>query len=105
MTPRARKLYDEWAAGQGAKIRAARPLAVYGACSSLARCLAETLAPEYTRLLLTTDQIAECDQRAVTSARNVKFGPPPADPEAWKQQLDQIRADWASEAAMKQAAE
>ena len=102
---RGRKLYDEWAAGQGAKIKAARPLAVYGACSSLARRLADTLPPEYTRLLLTTEQIEDCDKRAVTSARNVKFGPPPSDPEVWKQQLDQIRADWASEAPMQQAAE
>lgn len=102
---RARKLYDEWAAGQGAKIKAARPLAVYGACSSLARRLADTLPPEYTRLLLTTEQINDCDQRAVTSARNVKFGPPPPDHEVWKQQLDQIRAEWSTPPEQMQAAE
>jgi len=102
---RARKLYDEWAAGQGAKIKAARPLAVYGACNSLARRLADTLPPEYTRLLLTTEQIEDCDKRAVTSARNVRFGPPPTDPELWKQQLEQIRAEWANPVEQRQAAE
>lgn len=92
---RRRDLLTGWYEGQGAKIKTARPLAVYGACASLARKLAENLPAEYTRLLLTQDQIAACEQRAVTSARNVRFGPPPADPEVWQQQLEQIRADWA----------
>lgn len=94
---RARKLHSDWLEGQGAKIKVARPLAVYGACSSYARRLADTLPPEYTRLLLTQEQIAKCEQSALTSARNVRFGPAPADPEAWQQQLDQIRADWTTD--------
>jgi hypothetical protein len=93
---RARKLFTEWTEGQGAKIKAARPLATYGACASMARRMAETLPPEYSRLLLLQEQIEKCDMQALTSARNVRFGPPPADPEVWQQQLDQIRADWAN---------
>jgi hypothetical protein len=62
----------------------------------MARRMAETLDPDFTRLLLTVAQIDECDMRAVTSARNVRFGPAPADPEAWQSQLDQIRADWST---------
>ena len=88
-------LLTGWYEGQGAKIKAMRPLAVYGACHSLARRLSETLPEEYTRLLLTQEQIAKCEQQALTSARNVRFGPPPADPDVWQQQLDQIKADWA----------
>jgi hypothetical protein len=91
---RARKLFTDWTEGQGAKIKSARPLATYGACASMARRLAETLPPEYSRLLLLQEQIEKCDMQALTSARNVRFGPPPADEESWRSQLDQIRADW-----------
>ncbi len=90
---RARDLFAAWQEGQGAKIKAARTLAVYGACASMARCLASTLPPEYTRLLLTLDQIEKCDRRAVTSARNVRFGPPPQTEEEWRSQLAQTHAD------------
>lgn len=101
---RRQTLLTGWLEGQGAKIRAARPMAVYGACASLARKLAPTLPEEYTRLLLLQAQIEECEMRAVTSARNVRFGPPPADPEVWKSQLDQIRAEWANPPERKAAA-
>jgi hypothetical protein len=101
---RARKLFTEWHEGQGAKIKSARPLATYGACASMARRMAETLDPDFTRLLLTVAQIEECDMRAVTSARNVRFGPPPADPEVWQQQIDQIRADWTTDTPERKAA-
>lgn len=104
MNARSKRLYAEWEGGQGAKIKAARPLAVYGSCASMARQLADTLPPEYTRLLLTTEQIEECDMRAVTSARSVRFGVPPADAEVWKQQIAQLREEWANPQLQEKAA-
>lgn len=103
MTPRARQLITAWEAGQGMKIKAARPLAVYGACSSFARRLADSLPPEYTRLLLTQDQIDDCEQRAVTSARNVRFGPAKTE-EEWREQCALIRADWTTPTTKQEAA-
>lgn len=100
---RARKLHTDWQEGQGAKIKAARPLAVYGACSSMARRLAETLDPAYTRLLLTQEQVNDCEQRAVTSARNVRYGPAKTE-EEWREQCAQIRAEWANPTPKQEAA-
>lgn len=93
---RGRELHAAWLRGQGAKIKEARPLAVYGACSAMARRLADTLPAEYTRVLLTLDQIGECDSRAVSSARVLRFGALPQTEEEWRSQVAQIRADWAA---------
>jgi hypothetical protein len=66
---RARKLFTDWQEGQGAKIKSARPLATYGACASMARRMAETLPPEYSRLLLLQEQIE--------TPPSAPFSPPP----------------------------
>lgn len=99
---RARKLFTDWQEGQGAKIKAARPLAVYGSCSSFARRRADSLPPEYTRLLLTQEQIEDCEQRAVTSERNVRYGPARTE-EEWREQCALIRSEWMQ--SIQQAAE
>lgn len=96
MTPRAHRLFIEWHGGQGAKVKAARPMAVYGQCVMLAKDLANRADEHVGNVLLTTEQIGLCEQRALSSARLGMFGPPPADPEAWAKQLEQVREAWST---------
>lgn len=96
---RAQKLYAAWHGSQGLKIKAARAMAIYGACSLEAykRCKEATARTE--RIMLSPDDIAICEQRAVTSERVHRFGRMPASPEVWHAQCAEIRADWQQKAA------
>lgn len=100
---RSESLFRDWHANQGAKIKAARPLPVYGQCVMLAKDLANKATEQTPRIVLTAEQIADCDQRAVSHARVGKFGALPKSEEAWREQIAQIRAEWAQ--PIQQAAE
>lgn len=102
---RSESLYRDWHATQGAKIKAARPLPVYGQCVLLVKDLANKATERTPRIQLTAEQIADCDQRAVSAARVAKFGRPPKDEETWRQQIAEVRADWDNPQPIQQAAE
>lgn len=90
---RRKRNYEDWANGQGAKIKANRPHAVYSACALMAM----ELAPKRRdRLVLSAEQIALCEQQALSRARVEMFGPPPKSEEVWRAQLDQVREAWAA---------
>lgn len=90
---RRKRNYEEWANGQGAKIKANRPHAVYSACALMAM----DLAPKRRdRLVLSAEQITLCEEQALSRARVEMFGPPPKSEDAWRAQLDQVRAAWAT---------
>lgn len=89
---RAKRLYEAWHGSQGMKIKAARPQAVYGARSSEAYAMAKTTKADHVRL--SPEDIALCEQRAVSSARVHRFGPLPASNEIWDAQCAEIRAGW-----------
>ncbi len=82
--------YTSWLAGQGAKIRANRPAPVAAACALLAMEFAKTRVP----LVLTAEEIALCEERAVCQERVRRFGPRMKNAEEWKRQIDEIRAEW-----------
>lgn len=83
---RRQAFYAGWIAGQGAKIKAARPLPVYFACNLAARHLCRNL---------TLDEIEKCIARALSAGRAAKFGPLPKTNDALEDQYAQVRADWA----------
>lgn len=96
MTPRANRLFQDWHAGQGAKIKQARPMAVYAQCLMLAKDLAQRADEHVGRVLLLTEQIGLCEQRALSSARVAQFGAPPRTEDQWNEQIDAIRRAWAA---------
>lgn len=87
---KANAAYAEWAESQGAKIKAARPLPVFYACSMMAVDLSHTRDP----LLLKAEEIAICESRAVSSARAERHGLPPRSVEEWRAQCEAIREGW-----------
>jgi hypothetical protein len=89
---KANTAYAEWAEGQGAKIRAARPQAVHDACVLLAWEQSQWRQP----LILTAEEIAKCEQRAVSSARCQRFFAIPKSADDWRAQCQAIRAEWAN---------
>jgi len=91
-TQQARKLFGEWHDGQGRKIKEARPHPVYAACVLEAYDKARKGG---SRLLLTAEDIARCELHAVSCERVHRFGKLPKSPEAWQQQCEEIRAEWA----------
>jgi len=88
---RRRRIHADWVNGQGAKIKANRPHAVYSACTLMAIELAATCAD---RLVLTAEQIALCEDQAISRARVEMFGPPPKTEETWRDQRAQVREAW-----------
>jgi hypothetical protein len=88
---RRKRNFAEWANGQGAKIRANRPHAVYSACVLMATELA---AKRRDRLVLTAEQIALCEEQALSRARVEMFGPPPKSPDVWHTQREKVREAW-----------
>ena len=90
---------QRWMEGQGAKIKAARPQAVYGACLFMAMQYCGRGDWRH----LEPKEIEICEQRALSQARVRIFSPKlPATNEEWDGQLEQVRAAWAqpeSEAA------
>jgi len=99
MTPFATRLFNDWHAGQGAKIKDARSMAVYGQCLMLAKDRAAAADEHVSKILLTAEQIELCTERALSSARLAKFGAVPRSPEEWNDQRDRVREDWAAEKA------
>lgn len=104
MTPRANRLFQDWHAGQGAKIKGARAMAVYAQCVMLAKDLANNADGHVGKVLLLGEQIGLCEQRALSQARVGRFGALPQTEEEWRSQIDQIRADWAKDMSERQAA-
>lgn len=92
---RSESLYRDWHANQGRKIKEARPLPVYGQCVLMAKDLANNSTERTPRIVLTAEQIAECDQRAVSAAR-VAYGKLPKDEDIWREQIARIRESWAA---------
>ncbi len=92
---RKRRAFATWHQGQGAKIKAARPVPVYNACVLLATQMAKMDG----RLPLTAEQIKACEDRALSQGRAAMFGPLPKDNDAWQAQLEQVRAGWEMRAA------
>lgn len=81
--------YAAWLGTQGALIRANRPLPVFNACVLMALEVKGDRSP----LKLKAEEIAMCEQRALSSARNLKHGPVRSEAQ-WRTQIDQIREDW-----------
>jgi hypothetical protein len=89
---RALVAYADWYRGQGLKIKSARPRPVFDACVLEAVALSGIRSP----LILKADEIALCEQRALSAARVAKFGRLPVKTEEWESQRAQILADWHS---------
>jgi hypothetical protein len=92
--------YADWYAGQGRKIKANRPRPVFDACVLEAL----SLAPKRSPLILKAEEIATCEQRALSQARVAKFGRIPNKAEEWEAQIAQVRAEWESTKAQMEAA-
>jgi hypothetical protein len=90
---RRKQVHGDWLNSQGAKIKANRPHAVYSACNLMALELA---AHRRDRLVLSAEQIATCEEQALSRARVEMFGPPPKFEEAWQAQCAQVREAWAA---------
>lgn len=90
---RRKRVLADWDAGQGAKIKANRPHAVYSACNLMAIELAPNCGD---RLVLTAEQITLCEEQALSRARVEMFGPPPKTEEAMQAQREQVRQAWAA---------
>jgi hypothetical protein len=84
---------QNWLEGQGLKIKQNRPLPVYAACLGLALELCQRADWKH----LSPQQIAECEQRALSQTRVRMFGRLPATNEAWDMQMGQVRQAWAAE--------
>ena len=104
---------NHWRAGQGAKIKANRPLEVYRACEFMA----QLLAPRRDPLTLSRDEISTAMRRAVSQKRFASHGPIRglSEDEFWAQiesicrawGLEANRADWTAKTkdeAQKEAA-
>ncbi len=87
---RQKRVFAAWLDTQGAKIKAARPVAVYNACLMLASDLAKAT----DRVILKPEQITLCEERAVSQARVQMFGALPRTNEEWAHQVEQVRASW-----------
>lgn len=90
---RRKRVLRDWEAGQGAKIKANRPHAVYTACAMMAMDVAASAGD---RLVLSAPQIALCEEQALSRARVEMFGPPPKTEETWLAQREQVRQAWAT---------
>lgn len=90
---RRKRNFEDWANGQGAKIKANRPHAVYAACVLMA---SELAARRRDKLMLSAEQITLCEEQALSRARVEMFGPPPKTEEAWTAQCAQVREVWAA---------
>lgn len=93
---RASKLYADWVETQGRKIKEARHMSVYGACALAVMRMCLKVNERTQRVVLTAEQIAICEMRALTSERAHRW-PPCKTEEEWRSQLDQIRSDWTKE--------
>lgn len=81
---------SHWRAGQGAKIKANRPLQVYRACEHIA----QLVAPSRDPLILSADEIKLAQQRAISQERRRIHGPIGKDPGEWWEQIEAIGRAW-----------
>lgn len=81
---------NHWRAGQGAKIRANRPLEVYRACEHLAQLAAPVRDP----LILTAAEIDLAMHRAISLERRRIHGIPGKNPDEWWEQIKAIADRW-----------
>jgi hypothetical protein len=94
---------ERWFRTQGAKIKAARPQAVYDACVLMAmewcgRKAWDHYDPEkqiVTYQGLGPDQVKACEMRALSSSRARMFGNLPQTNEEWDSQIESVRLAWA----------
>jgi hypothetical protein len=102
----AKELFTDWYERQGRGIKEARPMAVFAACVSEAKDRCNNAPNDYApRVLLSAADITKCEERALSSARVAKFGPPPRAEETWRDQIAQVRAEmYATPAANQEAA-
>jgi hypothetical protein len=86
---------NHWRAGQGAKIKANRPIEVYRACEFMA----QRLAPYRDPLTLNKDEIATAIKRAVSHKRQAQHGPLRGlGEDEWWTQIEAICRAWGLEA-------
>lgn len=88
---RADRLFTDWHSGQGAKIKAARPMDVYGCCVILVHELARRADERTARIILSAEQIAACEHRAMCGRRVHRFGRLPKTNEEWQAQIEKVR--------------
>lgn len=100
---RSSKLYADWVATQGRKVKEARHMSVYGACALAVMRMCRKANERTQRVILTAEQIGICEMRALTSERAHRYQPCKTE-EEWNHQLAEIRADWAKEMLGKEAA-
>jgi len=100
---RSDRLFKAWHAEQGLKIKAARHQSIYGACVLEVMDLCRRASERTGRLILTAEQIAKCEQRALSSERAHRW-PPAKTNEGWDDQIEQIRAEWAAQQPQQEAA-
>ena len=81
---------NHWRAGQGAKIRANRPMEVFRACEHIAQLAAPVRDP----LILTADEIELAIHRAVSLERRRIHGIPGKNPDEWWSQIIAIADRW-----------
>ncbi len=93
---RAQRLFDIWHSSQGLKIKGARPYPVYASCMLEAYARAKAARTDADFVRLSVEDIARCEQRAVTCERVHRFGALPRLPDVWEAQCAEIRADWAA---------
>lgn len=90
------RLFDAWMQGQGRKIKAARPQAVYNACVLEMKERSMRAGERTASLLFSAEDISDCEHRAASTERVRKFGRVPAKTEEWESQMAQVRAEWES---------
>lgn len=93
MTPRAKELFADWHERQGVGIKSARPLMVFAQCVQMAKERCSVAREDVRRVLLKSEDITKCEERALSSARVAKFGAVPRDEQTWRDQIAQVRAE------------
>lgn len=93
---RKRRLFDAWTREQGARIKENRPFPVYAACIQAAMRACGQANTRTQRKALSAEQIAKCEQQALSAARVGMFGALPHTNEEWTAQIEQVRAGWAA---------
>ena len=92
---RARTLVNDWLAGQGAKIKAARAQPLYAACLLEVIALARASNVTVQAILLDPPHLARCYQIALSNERNRRHGRPERYSAAqWWGQIEDIAREW-----------
>lgn len=92
MISRAKVLFEDWHERQGLGIKAARPMPVFAACVAFAQHKCSVAGLDVRSVILSAVDITKCEERALSSARVARFGPPPRDEETWRAQIAEVKA-------------